>query len=704
MPSPRYLMIDFETRSSVALNRASYDRYASHPSTDVICLGVLLDGADARVVTPSQGPVLAAGDTPPEIVFAVQHRIPVYAHNVAFDSRVYKHQAVRKLKWLPIPDDLWRCTMAVAAYYAMPRSLKRLGAAMGQLEQKDAAGGRVLAQISKPKPYTPKLRETYRAVFGEDQTRWPLHWYEQPEKLAMVYQYCAKDITTQCEFLNTVGPLPPQRLADWRFDRQINERGIRIDVPTLLGMVVRKQTSLEEYDAQVRKLTTSHAYPMGFVHTVNQAQAIREYLSMRGVVVLDVTKDTVHELLRSPTLPDDCRKLLLCRQQAGKSSIAKVDAFLDFIDSDGVIRDSLVWHGASTGRYTGRGVQLHNLVRDTLSLADYNTMIECLRTGCRFEERTWECSNPEIVPEILSKALRGLIIPREGKQLLISDFAAIECRVLAWLSGCTLLLDAFRRKDCVYRQFAERATGKPASQIGKKDRERQLGKVAVLGLGYGMGGKPRIGSATYPLSTFQATAAGSPYFLTISDADSVRIVDLFRSTYAEIPAFWASLENAFRQSVVSRSAVQCGRLLVLTTPDGRWTSIQLPSGRQIWYSRPEVRQVVKQVGKRSRTVSEISFESEHPETKRWVRMPTWGGTLVENVVQAVACDLLVASSRRVEEAGFSVVLTVHDEVVSEGPPGEHVVQQFHKLMEQIPEWANGLPMECETEGKPRYGK
>lgn len=701
---PRYLMIDFETRSAASLRDVSYDRYAGHASTDVLCLGVALDGFVARVVTPAEGPVLTASDTPPEIAYAIQHRIPVYAHNVAFDRRVYRHQAVRKLRWQDIPDELWRCTMALAAYYALPRSLSRLAIALGQREQKDSAGSRVLAQVSRPKPYTKSQKAGYAAVFGSDETRWPLHWYDQPEKLAAVYRYCVQDINTQCEFLNKMGPLPPARQADWELDRKINERGVRIDVPTLFGMYGRKVSALEEYDAKVRRITATPAYPRGFVQTINQVACVREYLSMRGVWVSDVTKDTITDLLSRQDLPYDCRELLLCRQQAGKSSIAKLDSFLSFIDDDGVIRDSLVWHGASTGRYTGRGVQLHNLVRDTLSLKDYDTLISCLRDGSAFETKEWETQQPEVVPETLSKALRGLIIPRQGNQLLISDFSSIECRVLAWLSGCTLLLNAFRRKECVYRQFAERATGKPASQIGKRDKERQLGKVAVLGLGYGMGGKPRVGSATYPLSTFQAAAAASPYFLTLTDSESVRIVDLFRKTYAEIPAFWSALENAFRQSVLNRKPVQCGRLLVLTTGDGEWTSIMLPSGRQIWYSRPKVTEVRKLVGRQTRTVQEISFESEHPVNRKWVRMPTWGGTLVENAVQAVACDLLVAAIRRVDSAGLPVILSVHDEVVAEGPLGESVVEKFHEMMVAVPEWAEGLPNDCESEGKPRYGK
>lgn len=701
----RYLMIDFETRSAVSLKDSSYDRYASHSTTDVLCLGLALDGCLARVVTPTGGPVLTACDpTPREIGYAVQHRIPVYAHNVAFDRRIYRHQAVAKLGWADIPDELWRCSMALASYYALPRSLSRLAVALGQQQQKDSAGSRVLGYVSRPKAYTKSQRSAYHELFGPDQNRWPLHWVDQKEKLEAVYAYCLQDINTQCEFLNKMGPLPQARQADWELDRRINERGVRIDVSTLFGMWALKQQSLLEYDQRVRHITTTNYYGEGYVRSINQVAAIREFLSMRGVWVPDVSKDTVTSLLAREDLPEDCRQLLLCRQQGGKSSIAKIDAFLTFIDCDGVIRDSLVWHGASTGRYTGRGVQLHNLVRDTLSLRDYVTLISCLQEGVPFAAKDWETPQPEVVPETLSKALRGLIIPRDGRQLLISDFSSIECRVLAWLSGCTLLLRAFRNKECVYRQFAERATGKPANQIGKRDKERQLGKVAVLGLGYGMGGRPRAGSATYPLSTFQAAAAGSPYFLTLTDDESIRIVDLFRQTYREIPAFWASLEDAFRQSVQHRKPVQCGLLLVTTTDDGEWTSIRLPSGRQIWYARAAVREVHKVVGKRTKKVHEISFESEHPTTRKWVRAPTWGGTLVENVVQAVACDLLVAAIRRVEEAGLPVILSVHDEVVAEGPLGEHVVEQFHQLMVSTPSWAADLPNDCETEGKPRYGK
>ncbi|MFN9286929.1 MAG: hypothetical protein ACK6EB_02585, partial [Planctomyces sp.] len=143
--------------------------------------------------------------------------------------------------------------MALAAYYALPRSLSRLAIALGQREQKDSAGSRVLAQVSRPKPYTKSQKAGYAAVFGGDETRWPLHWFDQPDKLAAVYRYCVQDINTQCEFLNRMGPLPPARQADWELDRKINERGVRIDVPTLFGMYGRKVSALEEYDAKVRR-------------------------------------------------------------------------------------------------------------------------------------------------------------------------------------------------------------------------------------------------------------------------------------------------------------------------------------------------------------------------------------------------------------------------------------------------------------------
>lgn len=704
--TPRYLMIDFETRSPLDLREVSYDRYASHHHTDVLCLGIALDGQQPRCVIPEQGPVLRRSQTPPEIDYAIRARIPVYAHNVAFDKRVYQHQAVDKLGWTPIPEELWRCTMAIAAYYALPRSLKALAKARNQDSQKDAGGSRILAQVSKPKKPTKVQELAFTETFGPDPRAWPLLWYDQPNKLDLVYAYCVTDITTQCEFLNSMGPLPPDRQADWLMDRRINERGVRVDIPTLLALSQRRTQAVDDYNATVRRITTSHAYPMGFVSSVDQVGAIREYLSMRGVVVLDVAKSTVTTLLKRTDVPDDCRRLLECRQQAGKSSLAKLDSFSTFTDTDGLLRDSLVWHGATTGRYTGRGVQLHNMVRDTLSARDYCTLVDCLATGSDFESRSWDHPRPDIVPEIISQALRGLIIPREGNQLLISDFSSIECRVLAWLADCRLLLQAFAKGECVYRQFAERATGKPASEIGKKSQERQLGKVAVLGLGYGMGGTPRPGAATYPLSTFQAAAAGSPYFLTLDDETSKRIVRLFRETYAEIPAMWKNLEAAFIAAISQHRVVQCGRLLVGVTPPGteRFAWIRLPSGRQIWYPDPRVSTVEKRIGNRTSQTLQASFMTEHPTTRQWVRMPTWGGTLVENVVQAAACDLLVASIRRVEDHGYPVILSVHDEVVAEGPCGEDHVHTFHGLMKAVPDWAAGLPMDCESEGKTRYGK
>jgi DNA polymerase len=705
----RFLMLDFETRSAVPLKRASYDKYAADPSTSVLCLGLQIDGFPAVVLRPPLGrpvftPLPGPVTTPCEIEIAIRDSIPVYAHNVAFDKRVYYHQCHVKLGWAMIPDKLWRCTMALAAYYAYPRALKRLGPARRQSQLKDDAGSRVLTTISKPR--NPRKAEVVRltAEYGPDPENWPLLWYEEQHKLDAVADYCRQDVITQSEFLASLGPLPAALEREWQFDRMLNERGIRVDMKSAAAAWGQVQDSLAGYNAELCRVTASPAFPEGMVQTVSQRDRILRWCAIRGVILYSLTADAVEDALARGDLPNDVRRVLEIRAEAGKSSLAKLEALLDFVDVDGVLRDSLVFHGATTGRWTGRAFQPHNLPRTALTEHDAEVFHQCLHTGVPVSSGQYEKCAPEVsgvLPDIMSRAMRSFLTAREGNVLLCSDFAAIECRVTAWLAGCGRLLQQFWNKECVYTAFAAQATGIPASQIGKKSEERQMGKAAVLGLGYGMGFTARGGER----SKF-ASAAEMQYGLRLSDETCLTVGKLYRTLYPEVPAFWSSLENAAIAAVQTGEPQQVGPYLTCyTTPDGAgstFLAIRLPSGRSLWYPRPQVTRELKQIGARNRTVTQLSFETEHLVSKRWVRQTTWGGTLFENVVQAASRDILLESMTRVERHGMPVLLSVHDEVIAEGHRDQFDL--FHQLMETVPSWATGLPLACESEARFRYGK
>lgn len=707
-----WIMLDMETRSTVDLRSASYRRYAMHHTTDVMCLGIARWDQPARVHTPTSGPVLTRDmPVPQEILDAVANGWEVYAHNVAFDKRIYRHICVERLGWPDIPDHQWRDTQAICLYYTLPKGLDKAGQALGLGIKKDKDAGRemdvtdtgkkrksgtkgrhVLAQVRQPRKHPKRARDQWVAT-GRPVEQMPLIWWEDHDRLSRMYEYCRVDVESQCEILRTLGPLPPARLRDWQMDQVINERGVPVDWGALYEADQVIEQSLSAYNQQIQKLTATPAYPKGMVQTVNERVKILDWCELQGWCMASIDKASIENALTCH-LPEPVRKILTIRQEAGKSSLGKLETMLDQTDPDLRIRDGLVWHGAATGRWAGRGVQFHNFPRGCLSTEDTERFHEILigyPEPIEFIREGWP---DQSVPDTVSAALRSFIRAEPGKKLLISDFSSVEARTLAWLVRCTKLLTAFEAGKCVYTQFASYATGKPESAIEKKSQDRQLGKVAVLGLGYGMGGTVRNGEP----SKFQTTAAGAPYNVTLTPVQAKEIVDLFRKTYPEIQKFWGDIETAFIEAVQTKSVVQCGRISVGC--NGKWGWMVLPSGRCIWYVEPQVKRVPNP-WREGYTKVEVSTMGITVKNHQWGRQALWGGTLTENIVQAIAADILTEAIRRVDEAGYYPIVSIHDECVA---MSDKPMDQFHQLMRARPSWAPDLPVDCETHESVRYGK
>lgn len=375
------------------------------------------------------------------------------------------------------------------------------------------------------------------------------------------------------------------------------------------------KNSLATYNDRVQTLTASLAYPNGMVQTVNERQNILDWCELKGFQMHSLRKENVDFVLKNSTMPDPVRELLSLRQAAGKTSLGKLIKMLNLADTDSRLRDSLAWHGAATGRWAGRAWQPHNLPRECMSDEEAKAFHEALKSD-EIYTYLWNRKGRDgmSTPDVVSSALRSFLVAEPGKRLLVSDFSSIEARVLAWFAGCNTMLDAFVAKKCVYTQFAARATGKAEADIPKKSRDRQLGKAAVLGLGYGMGG-----------GKFRDTAEDQySVVLTLEEADIIKA--LYRKTYPEVPKFWSALESAFSQAILNKTTVTCGKLLVGC--NGEWGFIVLPSKRAIWYREPMVKKVPNP-WRDGATMNEISSMGQSM-TKQWVRQSTWGGTLVEN--------------------------------------------------------------------------
>lgn len=703
------LTLDYEARSRRLLKISGRNAFCSDYSTGVTCLATqFLGEEDPTVFRPrNANAVMQPGDPCPEpILKAIRENIPIYAHNAGFDRALHKLHCVPVLGWPDIPDHLWRCTRAICAYYTLPQALEDACIALELPFQKNMDGHRVMMQLAKPKKLSRSMKSKLEAI-GIDPDDLDEDWYEDVWRLDRNASYCADDVRAQVALLLRLGPLPPERLDSWRRSMRLNDRGMKVDYSSAVTSLVHLEVEKINDTARLQDLTRQ---PDGkpLVEKVTQVARLKEFCASRGFSLLSMNKDVVEEALKRGDCPPDVRAVLEIRAASGKTSIQKLKAMLHLMDVDHKIRDSLVWSRANTGRYAGQGLQPQNFVNKTLKPKEAEDFHRCLKEqDDPVGYLTRQTGKRDDFYTILSKAMRSFIIPSVSNYLAVSDFNAIEARSMAWLTGCQTLLTAFRNKICVYSQFASRIFGR---EITEKGSERDLGKVGVLALQYGMGESQFIERASQDERTIDLTemVPGQRWdfrrkrMVECEITKGKWIVDLYRSTYPEIPAFWRACEKAMIRAIREQTSVQCGRLTFGSR--GEWSWTVLPSGRALWYYRMELHE------KRGGRAGEVELSrmtqagtAKGNTSKKWMRLPIWGGVLAQNANQALCADLLDEAIARVEASGkFAPILPVHDEVVSEVLGG--TVEEYDALMHVSPGWAYGLPIAAETAFMSRYGK
>lgn len=419
----------------------------------------------------------------------------------------------------------------------------------------------------------------------------------------------------------------------------------------------------------------------GAVKSGQQNAALQKWVIEKGYDIKDVTAETVSRLLAHDDLTDRVRRVLEIRRDLAKSSIAKYVAMEKRTEADGRIRGSHLYHGASTGRWTGRGVQFQNVPRGDLSEGDVEEAIAAIRArdadllGCLFPS----------VPVALSSCLRSMVRAPEGKKLIVVDFAQIEARVLCWLAGQTDVLKQFMRGEDVYVGLASRIYNVPQDQVTKD--QRFVGKVATLGLGYGMGA-PK----------FRATL--DKYGMQVDQEFAQKVVDVYRDANGRVKRFWYRLEECAVESMARRQrSVRCGRLRFLRQRN--WMDVILPSGRTLTYISPQLEDVDTPWGE---TKPQLTYLSENSMSHKWQRTKTYGGKIAENVTQAIARDFLVGAMQRAEEAGYEVIFHVHDELVVEVDQDFGSIEELEKIITVVPEWGQNCPIAAEGFEAERYRK
>ncbi len=681
------LWLDTETRSSIALKR--YGIYHYVEDVTVILVQWALEGQRVRVWDRMQQPV-----PPAELIDAINRSTEVWAHVAEFDRTM-----MPTIPGIPvIPMHKWRCTAALARMHGLPGGMDKLCQIFKlPLDQaKDSAGKALIQLFCVPKP-----DGTYN-----DFRSHPAEWQQ-------FIGYGAQDIVTM-RVLHRKIPhwnATPRMWRLWHLDQKMNDRGIGCDVElakSILDAAVKAQKRMADRTSEITE---------GDVEATTQRNRLLAYLADHGVDLPDLTADTVERRLEDESLPEYIKELLRIRQQASKSSSAKCKRLLN-MQVDGRLRGLLLFCGAArTGRWSGRVFQPQNLPRPKHKQDMIDAAIKLFKSG------DIELLDPDQVLGLASSCLRGLLVAEHGRELVVSDYANIEGRKMAWIAGEQWKLDAFASYDAktgpdLYKVAYARSFNIDPFTIGDEDPRRQIGKVMELALQYygGVGAFCSM-AETYGLRLEAMADAAWPALprevREQAEGDYLRaikrrrtyglerkvwivcqsLVLMWRAAHPAIVSFWSKLEVAVK-CAVKNEGVQYPVGRVVVDRQKAWLRIRLPSGRYLCY--PSTRLDDR---------DSPSFVGINPYSRQWGRISTYSGKLTENIVQASSADILMDGLLAADEAGFEPVLSVHDEVICEPLKGVTDDKELSKLLvEASGLWAEGMPMAAKGFTRDRYKK
>lgn len=652
------ITIDFETRSEIDLKKQGLAVYAAHPSTEVICMAYAEGDKEVKLWTPGD-----AAPFDPE-------KYEIHAHNAAFEFAIWNQVCVKKYGWKKSPIENFFCNMAAGMAMGLPASLERLALALNLDVQKDMKGSRVMLQLSKP-----------RKVHEDGSVTW---WTKEdsPEKYETTYEYCKRDVEVERATSKFLKPLSDFERKLWLLDQKINQRGIKIDIESVLLAENIIENEKKRLNSEMRKLTSME------VSSCQAATQLAEYVRSYGVECDGVTKAEVARLLADEDTPLRVKKALKLRQEAAKSSTAKLKAMRLRASGDGRVRNTLQYHAAHTGRWGGRGIQLQNFPRPEIPQSEIDRAFGLFQSG----DLAAEFINTFIgaPTDVVSDCLRGFISAEDGHELIVSDWSNIEGRVLMWLAGETWKIDAFKAYDegrgpDLY--ILSYATSFHVNMAVAKEN-RQIGKVTELSMGY-QGG----------VGAFQSMAVN--YGVKVSDTRANEIKEAWRAAHPKTVQFWYALEDAAMRAVLNPNTTFKVGDKVMFRRQGGFLMCRLPSGRVLHYPSPKIENVTTPWGAQKDVVTYLSEDSM---TKKWTRQKTYGGKLAENITQAVARDILAYALIKLDQKNYKIVGHVHDEVIIEHPEHEGNVKAVEELMCELPEWAEGLPLAAEGYRARRYRK
>ena len=665
------ISLDFETYSECDIKSAGAWAYAKDASTKVLCMAYAEGDEDPKLWLPNQ---------PIPNFLQKPNDYEIHAWNSFFEWVIWTH--VLKLPAPPISQ--WYDTASLASAMALPRSLGGCGYVLGMPDDqiKSKRGYYLISKLSKPN----KLNGDRRL-------------------LAEMYDYCMQDVVTERAISKKLYTLNETERQIWELDQKINIRGIHVDKPKLKKAIKIYRKAQDILIDKLKKITD--------LENPNSQKQFLGWLLNRGVLVDNIQKATLKEILGEPDRYG-VHEAIKLKLSLAKTAPKKYISIKDRITKGNSLHGNIMYHGASTGRWASTGVNLQNIARPTIDPELCIDLIEKNDVGA-FEKADVD------VMEALSSAIRGMLIPRENKKFIVGDYASIEARALAWLAGQEDKLDIFRTHGKIYEHSASKIFRKPIDDITKE--ERFLGKIAELACGYGGGA-----------GAFNLMARN--YGVDIPRTQAEKMKQEWRNTNKKITLFWQGIEQSAKQAIEINEVTSFRNIKFRLKNRFLWCL--LPSGRRLAYyspflepktvlgykiqpnlhdpeqtvifnnieykSKQEFLEEARQLGAEPFMfqTSNICFFGNDSKTRKWCKQSTYGGKLVENITQAVARDIMAESMLELEKEGYNIVLTVHDEIISEVQDGS--IKRFKTIMENAPKWAKNLPITVEAYEAQRYRK
>lgn len=642
------ISIDIETFSSTDLRKCGVYKYVESADFEILLFAFFVDGGDVQVVD------LASGESLPAEIYAAlsDPTIIKWAFNAQFERICIS-------RWLGLPageyldPKSWRCSMVWSATLGLPLSLEGVGSVLDLKNQKLKEGGALIRYFCQPcKPTAANDKRTRNL---------PQH---APDKWAAFKAYNRRDVEVEMAIQTKLAkfPVPNSIWKEYHVDQKINDRGVALDMTFVKEAIAADKESRSELIQLMRNMTK--------LENPNSVAQMKKWLFDNGLETDTLGKKTVTELLK--TAPSPLKEVLLLRQKLAKSSIKKYQAMENAVCQDGRARGMFLYFGANrTGRWAGRLIQMQNLPQN--HMPDLSQARDLVRSG-NLEALSMLYDS---VPEVLSELIRTAFVPRAGMKFIVVDFSAIEASVIAWLAGEKWRLDVFKRGDDIYCSSASRMFQVPVEKNGINGHLRQKGKIAELALGFG--------GSVGALKSMGALEMG------LLEDELKPLVTAFRTSNPCIVKLWWDVDRAALKAVKERTVTETNGIRFAY--QSGMLFITLPSGRRLAYVKPQIGE--NQFGSECVTYEGVGG------TKKWERIQSYGPKFVENVVQAIARDILCYAINNLKDR--NIVMHIHDELVIETDPSESP-ENICQLMSQSPPWAEGLLLRADGYERDFYKK